>query len=105
MALEQIIQTLTSKTAPAVYNLPNGARLHWWPSSKLLAATRLEMRLPEAEQKTFEKYIRTAGWEPTKPQPTTDKDGLNDRYGIAWTLVQREPEAVAQTEPVQERLF
>jgi hypothetical protein len=105
MALEQIIQTLTNKTAPAVHNLPNGARLHWWPATKLLAATRLEVRLPDAEQKTFEKYIRKAGWEPTNPKPTTDKDGLNDRYGIAWTLVQREPQAEAQAEPVQTSLF
>ena len=105
MALETIITTLTDRRAPAVHNLPNGARLHWWPEHQLLAATRLEARLPEPERRTFEKYIRKAGFEPTKPQSTSDKDGLNDRYGIAWTLVKREPQPEAQAEPVQEGLF
>lgn len=104
MALERIIGDLAASAKPGAVNLPNGTRLDWLPTTHQLRATRLEQRVEIKEQRTFEKYIRMAGWEPAQAVFITVPDGMNVRRGVSWTLAKRKAQAKAET-PTQEALL
>ena len=87
--------------------LSGGAELWWDAAASILYAVRLNGGLQGNEAPVFERFIRGAGFKPSKASGATISAGkLNAYNGVKWTLTKDEPKASSpEDEPMQGALF
>jgi hypothetical protein len=108
--LNQIISELCSKSEPARQKLNGGAWLDWQPQTATLTAERMNRLIDGQEARTFERYIRMAGFSHSRRENSAPRDadpkGLNTWMGVQWTLKRADDmPAQPKREDVQPNLF
>lgn len=108
--LDQLITELCSQSAPARQKLNGGAWLDWQPDTKTLSAERLNRVIDGQEARTFERYIRAAGFAHSRRTDSAPRDadakGLNTWFGVQWVLTRADDmPAQPKREDIQPDLF